>query len=211
MMKLKFSSIALILSLSVVNILTHSEYQKDVDEMVLIKKRGKIAACMSALRNFLAEGNEEFRETLNKSNFDKTKSYEKLVLNILNNCVSNISDSEIEQLLSPDNILHFNSQYLSLLKIDKNILTGKELVLTEQENFILNEINESSQTLDTDLSMQEDEIGIGGVKISQFGKYQYIFVIIAISLTFIIVVGGLYLLVKKPPKKVKKRNREIKY
>lgn len=207
-MKFKLSSLTLIFSLSIINVFTHSELQKDIEEIVLIKKRGKIAACMSVLRNSLAEGNEEFRETLKSTKFDKTKSYEKLVLYILNNCVTKINDNDTEQLLSPDNILHLNSQYLSLIKIEKNVLIGTELSLTEEENFILNEINESSQTLDTDLSMQEDEIGIGGVKISQFGKYQYIFVIIAIGLTFFIVVGGLYMLIKKPKKKEKKQKKK---
>jgi hypothetical protein len=193
------------------NVLCETEFQSDVDHIASIKRRSRLAACMSILRNSLAEGNQEFKEALANSYYDKSKSYEKLVLMILNNCEKNIKDNEIEQILNPDNILKFNSNFQNLIKFNTNALSqNSDIEITVDELSVLKEINDASQTLDTDLSTQEDEIGIGGLRISQFGNWQYVFVGLAIALTFVIVFGGLWILLRKKPGKEKKKEKSKK-
>jgi hypothetical protein len=180
--------------------------QKDFDEISLTKKRTKLAACMSIVRNSLAEGNNEMKEALRSSGVDKSKGYDKIVLAMLENCQNKIKDEIIEKVLDPENIISIvssDSTISNLIKINfHNILNGEE---TEAHQQISKEITDASQLLELDL--QEEEIGLFGIKVSQIGNIQYIFVAFGLFLTFAIVFGGLYLILfkKKTTKKDKKK------
>jgi hypothetical protein len=80
--------------------------------------------------------------------------------------------------------------------------------LTEKEDKLLQDINEASSIPDKEVVVEE-EIGLLGFKMSEMGKYSYIFVIFALGLTLLIVFGGLYMLLSgknKDKNKKKKKN-----
>ncbi len=51
---------------------------------------------MALVSNNLNEGNNNVKEAINNSKFDKSRSYDKILAAMLNNCVENIKDSEID-------------------------------------------------------------------------------------------------------------------
>jgi hypothetical protein len=62
---------------------------------------------MAIVSNNLNEGNNNVREAINNSKFDKSKSYDKLLAAMLNNCVDNIKDNDI------DNVIQFKLDHQS--------------------------------------------------------------------------------------------------
>ena len=80
-------------------------------------------------------------------------------------------------------------------------------MFNEKENKLLNEINEASNSIDSEGMVIEEDIGLFGFKLSQLGSASYIFIIIAIILTIIIVFGGLLMLLRNKNKNKKKKNK----
>jgi hypothetical protein len=181
------------------------DLQKDLEEISLTKRRAKLAACMSIIRNSLAEGNSDIKSTLESSNFDRSKSFDKIVLSMVNNCDEHIKPADIEYVLSPDNVLTplvSKAELKSLIKFNKDILS---VDLSEREQQIQKEMNEALFTLDTDLTTQDDEVGFIGVKLSQLGHWNWFFVGLGVLLAVTVVFGGLYIVLKKKPQKKKDR------
>jgi hypothetical protein len=79
--------------------------------------------------------------------------------------------------------------------------------LTEKEDNILKEIDNAANTFDKEIHVEED-IGLLGFKMSQIGKYSYIFIFCALFLTLAVVFGGLMMLLA--PKKDKKNKKKDK-
>lgn len=184
------------------------DLKKDYDEILHIKRRSKLVACLSLVRNSLAEGNAAVKEVIDNSNFDRSRSFDKIILIMVSYCEKKITDAEMEQALVPENILTPISS--NLVKFDKNILKNLNSVsFSDEELAILKEMNESSQAIDTDLTLQEEEIGLMGLKLSQLGKSTYIFISIILAIVLLIIFGGLYLLTckKKEVKDKKKKNK----
>lgn len=209
----KIASLTMLLTLLNLNLFnsqqSESDLNNDLQEINLIKRRSKLVACMSILRNSLNDGNSNFKEALDNSSYDRSKSFDKLVVSILKNCEKNIKDPEMENALTPDNILNplkSDSTLLKLINFEKNLLSSG-IALSDEESDILKEINDSSQSIDTDVTIQDEEIGFMGLKLSQVGKMSYIFVSIAVVLTIVIIFGGLYAVMckKKESKKEKKK------
>ena len=189
---------------------TQAELKKDLEEIVTIKKRSKLVACMSIVRNSLAEGNSLIKDALDSSSFDRSKSFDKIVLTMLSNCEKSIKDPEMENALNPENILSpvsGENDLSRLIKFDKNLLSNTDSIsFNKNESNILKEINDSSQSMDSDVTLQDEEIGFMGLKLSQMGKSGYLFIILALVLVGVIIFGGLYALkCKKKDGKVKKK------
>ena len=51
---------------------------------------------MGLVSNNLNEGNNNAKEAINNSKFDKSRSYDKILSAMLNNCVENIKDNDID-------------------------------------------------------------------------------------------------------------------
>lgn len=98
-------------------------------------------------------------------------------------------------------MIEFDSEYF------KN---NQELVLTAEEENFLNKINEIAQTSEYDNATPEDDIGFVGMKLNQLGATTYIFLIIGIILSCVIIFGGFYMLKKdkKPSKDKKKKDKK---
>ena len=61
-----------------------------------IKHNSKLSACMGLVRNTLAEGNDLVKSTLLTSNFDKSRSFDKIVSMMLAGCMKKITDKQME-------------------------------------------------------------------------------------------------------------------
>lgn len=186
---------------------SNNDFKNDLDEISRVKKRSKIVACLSIIRNSLADGNQEVKAAIDNSKFDRSKSFDKIVVTMLNNCENKISDSEMEKILMPENILTMTPISLNLIKFDKDLLTTG-ITFNEVELELLKEINEASQLISNDSTVQDEEIGFMGFKLSQLGNSQYIFVFFLIGLIFVIIFGGFYML--KCKKKDVKKNKSKK-
>jgi len=186
---------------------SNNDFKNDLDEISRVKKRSKIVACLSIIRNSLADGNQEVKAAIDNSKFDRSKSFDKIVVIMLNNCENKISDSEMEKILMPENILTMTPISLNLIKFDKDLLTTG-ITFNEVELELLKEINEASQLISNDSTVQDEEIGFMGFKLSQLGNSQYIFVFFLIGLIFVIIFGGFYML--KCKKKDVKKNKSKK-
>ena len=190
----------------------NSDLKNDLEEIQLIKRRSKLVACLSLLRNSLTEGNVEIKNILDSTHYDRSKSFDKILANILSNCEQKIKDNEMEKILTPENILinvSADEKLANLLKFDKNILkAGVEL--TDEEQDVLKEIGESSQIIDTDMAIQDEEIGLMGLKLSKLGNSGYLFIVFAIVLVIVIIFGGLYQLKCKKKTDMKDKKKKDK-
>ena len=195
------------------------DLKKDIEEINLVRKRSKLLSCMSIVRNSLAEGNSDLKETLDNSNLDRGKAFDKIVVTMILNCEKRISEAEIEQTLMPENILTpitSNQTLAKLITFDRHLLSPSSssasatdtLNLSEEEMNLLKGMSETSQ-MDSDFTMQEEEIGFMGFKLSQIGSSAYIFIFIALIIFAVIILGGFYLL--KCKKKESKRDRKKKH
>jgi hypothetical protein len=187
----------------------HSDLKKDLEEIQVIKKRSKLVACMSLIRNSLAEGNNDIKQALDNTSFDRNKSFDKIIASIISNCENNIKDAEMEKTLNAENILNpisLDSNLQRLIKFDKNILKDG-INFSDSELNILKEINDSTQSLDTDMTLQDEEIGFMGFKLSKMGNVGSFFIILGLVLTFVIIFGGLYQLKCKKKENKKKKQK----
>ena len=71
-----------------------------------IKHNSKLSACMGLVRNTLAEGNDLVKSTLLTSNFDKSRSFDKIVSMMLAGCMKKITDKQMESV----NIINENNK-----------------------------------------------------------------------------------------------------
>ncbi len=96
------------------------------------------------------------------------------------------------------NLIDFDTEYFK---------TANELSLTSEEEKMMNRINEISANSEYDNTIPEDDIGFAGVKLNQLGITTYIFLVIGLIISFVIIFGGFYMLKKnkKPVKEKKKK------
>lgn len=182
---------------------------KDLDEINTTKRRSKLAACMSIIRNSLASGNVEIKSALSKISEDKSKAFDRIVLSITKNCVNSIKQQEIDKVLNPDNILTPSDEMKHLLKFDPKLIEGN-VEPDAMEIELTKDINEALVSFDSDVASQDEEVGFAGVKLSQLGYWNYLFVVLAFLIFFIVVLGGLYSLMRKEKKNAKKANKKYK-
>jgi hypothetical protein len=64
-----------------------------------IKQNSKLSACLGLVRNSLAEGNDLIKNTISESNFDKSRSFDKIVSMILIGCMAKITDKQMESVI----------------------------------------------------------------------------------------------------------------
>lgn len=185
--------------------------KKDIEDIKILKRKTKLAACSSILRNNLNKENQSLKTLIKNSKFDKEKTYDFAVVHMLNNCISKITQENIDTILDPDNMFNVNSKLESeLLQLDLKILDNKtDLEYTSEMLQIQADLKESmlSESIESNMTVEE-EIGLFGIKLNQPGTLQYIFLFIGILLTLVIVFGGMYTLIyKEKSNKKKKKNQ----
>jgi len=191
--------------------------KKQIQEIKKLKKRTKLAACSAALRNSLDKGNDKLKKIIDNSKFDRSLTYDYLVLKVLGSCIEKIKEEEINTILSPDFVFSFNE------KIDSDLIEINEaefskissLSYTNEMKELFADLKEANQSeLNESNNIYEEEIGLFGIKLNQPGTLQYTFLGIGIFLTVLIVFGGLYLLFtnkkERENSKKKKKKREEK-
>jgi hypothetical protein len=185
--------------------------KKDVEDIKILKRKTKLAACSSILRNNLNNGNESMKAILKQTNFDKEKTYDYVVTYLLSNCVNSITQESVDSILDPDNIFTSNIKLENeLFSINPKLLENKkDLEYTNDMLLIQSDLKESilSESVETNMTVEE-EIGIFGIKLNQPGTLQYIFLIIGILLTLIVVFGGMYSLIYKDKSNKKKKKNQ---
>ncbi len=214
-----FSILLALLTLNIISTTTTEnkanpdpELKKDFDEILNIKKRSKILTCLAIVRNSLSEDNKDVHDAMKATKHDKSRSYDKILLTMLKNCEDKLSDADMEKILMPENVLtpfKYDKKLENVIKFDKNVLDVDSLEFSEGEKDILKELNDATQSDDLENVINEEDIGLFGVKVNQLGITQYIVVFIALVMVFVIVFGGIYML-KCKNKAVKKKNKKKK-
>ena len=67
-----------------------------MEEMNQIKHNSKLSACMALVRNNLSEENQAVKQTIASGKFDKSKTFDKIVAMMINNCLTKITDAQME-------------------------------------------------------------------------------------------------------------------
>ncbi len=185
--------------------------KKDIEDIKNLKRKTKLAACFSIVKNNLSKGNDNLVTIIKRSNFDKEKTYDYIVIHLLNNCINTITQESVDSILDPDNILNSNPKLENeLLQLNTNLLEGKkDLDYSPEMLQIQSDIKESmlSESIETNMAVEE-EIGLFGIKLNQPGTLQYIFLLIGIALTLVIVFGGMYTLIYKDKSNKKKKKNQ---
>ena len=88
--------------------------------------------------------------------FKFSKTFDKIILLMLENCEKSISQGQINELLTPENILTTDEKYLSLLNFSSEIFMDPfyEIIFSDEERDILKDINNFSD--DSELSLDID-------------------------------------------------------
>lgn len=73
------------------------DLQSDYDELITIKNRTKLAACLILIKNSLAKGNNDVIKTLKETKHDKEKTYDKIVAMMTDSCYNKIDKVTIEK------------------------------------------------------------------------------------------------------------------
>ena len=200
-----YNSLVLLSLLVVVLSAVESELKKDIEDVKNLKLKSKITACISLIRNSLHEGtNEHMQSTIRNSHFDKSKTYDKVIYLMLTTCTSKIKEANIDFILSPDNILKkLSEEYTELIVFNDDFLKESELDFSNEEKNLRKAVQEASSSEANENI--EEEIGLFGIKLSQYASIQYWFVIFALGMTSFIVFGGLYTIYARKQEKLNEK------
>jgi hypothetical protein len=99
--------------------------------------------CFVLIRNLLAKGDSRIKEVIKKSKNDKYKTFDKIILLMLENCEKIIKQEHIDTILTPENILTNDENYMSFLNFSDNLFMDPfyEIVFSEEEKEILKDIS----------------------------------------------------------------------
>ena len=186
---------------------------KEINEIKKLKRKTKLTACVSIVKNNLDQDNDKVKKLL-VSTSDKSATYDFILIKLIANCMSVITDDQIDKILDPDNIFKVLPEEEKLL-FNLNF-TVSNLVYSPEMDEILNDLKEAISSEQTENIVNvEEEIGLFGIKLNQPGYLQYSFLLIGIILFLVIVCGGFWYLFsssknKKDKKKKKKGDKEDK-
>jgi tetrahydromethanopterin S-methyltransferase subunit G len=128
---------------------------------------------MILVRNSLAVGNKEVTATLKDSKHDKEKTFDKIISLMLDKCYKTISDDVINKVLDPKKFAAWEESYGDYIKFQKNVfqIIGPELKYSDNEKFILNEIEDSKNNPGLKNTIIEEKSDYFN---SQFGRNKYL-------------------------------------
>lgn len=191
-----------------------SQVAANIQEIEALNFKVKATACIVLVRNSLESGNEAFALKIKNSKHDKSNSYNYVVTAIVDKCVSQISDAQINKILTPENVQVNLKEYHNLFGIDQIPGDLNNLVYTESMKKIDLIIEESNNTeMNENKLIDEEEIGLFGLKLGASGSFQNIGLLIGVFVTFILIAYGLTVLQNKHKQreegnKKKKKKRE---
>ena len=145
---MKFISIKSILIFSVIFTLRAEDTHYNFDKK-------KIQACFKLVKDGLKEGNSNIMKALENSQFDRIKSYQKVLALILSNCYRQVTKENLLSIM--ENSLSINF-YEKLLDFDANLLNNENgIQLTSEESKIIKELDELNlETIDKNENEQTD-------------------------------------------------------
>jgi hypothetical protein len=144
-----------------------------MDEVDALKNRTTIAACMLILRANLEKGNQQITQALKETKHDKTKTYDKIIAMILDNCYTTINEYDVSNVLKPENFMVWSDSYEPYVQFNKNVfqIIGPEPKLTSSEKFIKDDIEKVVKKPGIEPQIQEEKLDFFTQKL---GKYKYL-------------------------------------
>ena len=111
-----------------------------------IQEKSKHLVCLSLIRNSLNAGNDRVKKVISETKLNKAKTFDKIIVLMLDNCLNNITQEEIQRLLTPENILSINDELNNLINFDNKIFYDPlyEITFTDREFQQLEEIFEAT-------------------------------------------------------------------
>jgi len=169
-----------------------------MNEVILVKNRSRIAACMLLIRNNLSNENKKVISVLAETKHDKEKTYNKIVAMMLDNCYSKIDQATIEKVLKPESLDKWDESYEKLLEFNKNVfqIIGPELKFSNRESFILDEISKVTSNPGIDIPSEEVKNDIF-TEILGKNKYIALGMLCGFSITFVIILINIFVPKKK--------------
>lgn len=190
------------------NLNIDAKLQEDINEIKALKKRTRLSACMSLIRNNLNQKNKKVETMISNSKYDASSTYDFILYNLIFKCIKNINETHIEKVLNPENTFKVLKEIdKELFILDDNLLDNG-IELNQDLKSIKFEIEENIYKSESEqIFNPEEEIGLFGFKLNKPGTLQYIFLLIGILLSLGVILGGFYLLRKDEKiKKKKKKN-----
>ncbi len=189
------------------NLNIDEKLQEDINEVKALKKRTRLAACLSVIRNNLNQQNKSVEKLIANSKYDGSSTYDFILYNLVSKCIKNINEAHIEKILNPENTFKVIKEVdKELFILDENLLENGLEYSQELKN-IRYEIEENIYKPESEqIFNPEEEIGLFGFKLNKPGTLQYIFLLIGILLSLGVILGGFYLL--KKDEKVKKKKKK---
>lgn len=120
------------------------EYLDQVDES---ERKLKISACLMLFRSLLEKPNSKVIDTIKKSKFDASATFDKIYAESINNCVSIIDDKTSDKIVNEKQILYIDksseNEYLKF-EAQRYQIVGPVPKLTPEEEKLMKEIEDAS-------------------------------------------------------------------
>lgn len=206
--------------------------KQDIIEINYLKKKTKLTACITVVRNSLNEGNDDMTYLMkqsNSANVNKSNFYNYLVSLMILNCTKELKDNHLESILNPENILNYLKEYDSLLSINTNLLENNLKKSSSLEDFmkiniddknlniseeglleidkILNDSVNDDEVNEELIKIEQDNIGLG-IKLGKSTIYSQLILVFLVITVFGVIVYYLY--TNKNKKVLNKKNKQYK-
>ena len=106
--------------------------------------KSKVTACVILIKNSLSKGNTEVSLTLKETKHPKDKTFDKVFSMMLENCVDNIEERTMNNVLDPENFVVWEPKYQRLLSFNKKIfqIIGPDVKYSPKEKMLLDLIHD---------------------------------------------------------------------
>lgn len=124
-------------------ILNDKDLQNEISVLNIAQLKSRTAACLGLVRNAFAKGDERIHNALKEAKTDLSKTYDKIVILMLENCEKNIKQDQAIKFLTTQNILSTDESYMSLLNFSTDLFKNadQEIIFKEEDKLILKELN----------------------------------------------------------------------
>jgi hypothetical protein len=118
----------------------------DIKSIQELQEKTKEVVCLALIRNSLTLGNERIKTALKESKLDKGKTFDKIIILMFENCKNLITKEQIENFLTPENILSFNEEHRNLISFSSKIFSDPnyQITFTAEESNLIKELSQTS-------------------------------------------------------------------
>jgi hypothetical protein len=142
--------------------LNDEDINKDQLLLAMTSRKIKQAACLVLIRNSLNNWDSKIKQALDETKLDKSQTFDKIIILMLEGCNEKISNDQTKRLLTLQNILTTDDEFMSLLNFNGAIFSDPfyQLSFSEDEQALIKEFSEVKTSEDNLNVNTSTELGL---------------------------------------------------